>query len=115
MKKILFINPCLRYDAKRKYVPVGLAYILTAVEKARLEFELIDMDAYAISPGGVLRNQPKEFIDRYVARTPLARMAREDDFMGAVVYLASDLSGHMLRGKISLRMAVWRRGKAGCF
>ena len=40
---MLFTNPCLRYDAKRKYVPVGLAYILTAVEKADIEFELIDM------------------------------------------------------------------------
>lgn len=44
MKNVLFINPCLRYGAKRKYVPVGLAYILTAVEKARIGFDLIDMD-----------------------------------------------------------------------
>jgi len=49
MKKILFTNPSLRYDAKRKFVPVGLAYILTAVEKARIEFDLFDMDAHAIS------------------------------------------------------------------
>lgn len=65
MKKILFINPCLRYDAKRKYVPVGLAYILTAVEKARIEFELIDMDAYAISVDDLRDRFEKETYDIY--------------------------------------------------
>lgn len=48
--------------------------------------------ANAISPGGVFRNQPGVFVKRYEARTPLARMATEDDFRGAIAYLASDLS-----------------------
>ncbi len=46
-----------------------------------------------VSPGGVARNQPDAFVERYVARTPLKRMGREEDFMGAVCYFASDLSG----------------------
>ena len=46
----------------------------------------------AISPGGVFRNQPEKFVQRYESRTPLGRMATEDDFRGAVAYLASDLS-----------------------
>jgi NAD(P)-dependent dehydrogenase (short-subunit alcohol dehydrogenase family) len=45
-----------------------------------------------ISPGGVARNQPESFASKYVARTPLKRMGREEDFMGAVVYFCSDLS-----------------------
>lgn len=45
-----------------------------------------------ISPGGVFRNQPEAFVERYKTRTPLARMATEDDFRGAIAYLASDLS-----------------------
>ena len=49
----------------------------------------------AISPGGVARNQPEPFVARYVARTPLGRMATEDDFRGAVAYLASDLSSYV--------------------
>ena len=49
----------------------------------------------AITPGGVWRNQAPEFVDRYVARTPLGRMAREEDFMGAVAFLASDLSSYV--------------------
>lgn len=49
----------------------------------------------AISPGGVFRNQPEAFIQRYEARTPLKRMATEDDFRGAIAYLASDLSSYV--------------------
>lgn len=49
----------------------------------------------AISPGGVFRNQPEAFVQRYVHRTPLARMATEDDFRGAVAFLSSDLSRYV--------------------
>ncbi len=49
----------------------------------------------SISPGGVFRNQPTSFVDRYKARTPLGRMANEDDFRGAVAYLASDMSRYV--------------------
>lgn len=48
-----------------------------------------------ISPGGVFRDQPESFVQRYSARTPLGRMATEDDFGGAVAYLASDLSAYV--------------------
>jgi NAD(P)-dependent dehydrogenase (short-subunit alcohol dehydrogenase family) len=49
----------------------------------------------AISPGGVFRNQPETFVKRYEARTPLKRMATEDDFRGAIAYLSSDLSSYV--------------------
>lgn len=49
----------------------------------------------AISPGGIFRNQPEKFVTRYAARTPLGRMAIEDDFRGTVAYLASDLSKYV--------------------
>lgn len=49
----------------------------------------------AITAGGVWREQPKEFHDRYVTRTPLQRMATEEDLKGAVAYLSSDLSAYV--------------------
>lgn len=49
----------------------------------------------AISSGGIWRDQPKPFPERYAARTPLARMATEEDLKGAVAYLASDLSAYV--------------------
>ena len=54
----------------------------------------------AIAPGGIFRNQPEGFVKRYEAKTPLGRMATEEDFRGAIAYLSSDLSryvtGHVL-------------------
>lgn len=49
----------------------------------------------AISPGGVIRGQPGAFQERYTSRTPLGRMATEEDLKGAVAYLASDLSAYV--------------------
>lgn len=46
----------------------------------------------AIAPGGIERGQPQDFIDRYVDRTPMRRMATEDDLRGAFAYLGTDLS-----------------------
>jgi len=48
-----------------------------------------------ISLGGVWRNQPSSFVERYSARTPLGRMAEEKDVLCAVVYLASDMSTYV--------------------
>jgi NAD(P)-dependent dehydrogenase (short-subunit alcohol dehydrogenase family) len=49
----------------------------------------------AITPGGVWRGQPEVFQQRYVERTPLRRMAIEEDFKGAIGYLAGDLSAYV--------------------
>jgi NAD(P)-dependent dehydrogenase (short-subunit alcohol dehydrogenase family) len=49
----------------------------------------------AITPGGVWRDHPEVFTQRYTARTPLARMSTEEDLKGAAAYLASDLSAYV--------------------
>jgi len=49
----------------------------------------------SISPGGVRRNQPNAFVERYKSKTPLKRMATEEDFKGVIAYLASDLSSYV--------------------
>jgi NAD(P)-dependent dehydrogenase (short-subunit alcohol dehydrogenase family) len=54
-----------------------------------------DVRVNAIAPGGVFRDTPEPFLGRYVARTPLGRMGREEDFKGAVAYLATDLSAYV--------------------
>jgi NAD(P)-dependent dehydrogenase (short-subunit alcohol dehydrogenase family) len=54
-----------------------------------------DVRVNAITPGGVARNQPYSFTDNYVRRTPMGRMAIEDDFRGAVAFLASDASAYV--------------------
>jgi NAD(P)-dependent dehydrogenase (short-subunit alcohol dehydrogenase family) len=54
-----------------------------------------DIRVNSISPGGVWRNQPSKFVERYESRTPLGRMATEEDFKGVIAYLASDLSAYV--------------------
>jgi len=49
----------------------------------------------AISPGGVWRQQAEQFHARYQSRTPLGRMATEEDLKGAAAYLSSDLSSYV--------------------
>ena len=56
----------------------------------------------AVCPGGVFRKQPKAFVNRYVTKTPLGRMATEDDFRGIVAYLATDLSAYVTGQNISV-------------
>ena len=48
-----------------------------------------------VSPGGIERGQPAVFQERCSARTPLKRMATEEDIKGAIAYLASDLSAYV--------------------
>ena len=49
----------------------------------------------SLSPGGVWRKQPEAFVNRYSTRTPLGRMAVEEDLKGAIAFLASDLSEYV--------------------
>ena len=68
-----------------------------------------DIRVNSISPGGVFRNQPELFVKRYVEKTPLGRMALEDDFRGAIAFLASDMSSYMTGQNINVDggWSVW--------
>jgi len=48
-----------------------------------------------ISPGGIYTNQPKDFVDRLTNLIPMGRMAKKDDYKGAIVFLCSDASSYM--------------------
>lgn len=56
----------------------------------------------SISPGGIFRGQSEVFVRRYELKTPLGRMATEDDFRGIVAYLASDLSKYVTGQNFSI-------------
>jgi len=54
-----------------------------------------DIRVNCVSPGGIFRDQDPTFVDRYEARTPLHRMAVEQDIVGVVHLLVSAAAGYV--------------------
>ena len=48
-----------------------------------------------VSPGGLFNNQPKQFLENYIKKVPVGRMANRDDMKGLMVLLASDASAYI--------------------
>ena len=48
--KILVINIALRPPSARRYLPIGLGYVVSAIKCAGFEFDLLDLDAHPQSP-----------------------------------------------------------------
>ncbi len=48
-----------------------------------------------ISPGGIHKNQSKEFIKKYSKLTPMGRMMKKEEVNGLVDYLCSDKSSYV--------------------
>ena len=79
-------NPAYYAAAKGGIVQLTRYWATTLAPEVRVN---------CIAPGGVWRQQPESFHERYKSRTPLGRMATEEDLKGAAAYLASDLSAYV--------------------
>ena len=49
----------------------------------------------ALTPHGVFDNHDETFVRNFVYRSPLGRMARNDEYRGALLFLVSDASSYM--------------------
>lgn len=54
-----------------------------------------DIRVNMVAPGGIARAQPAAFVERYIRRSPLRRMATEQDVVSQVVNLLSQGSAYM--------------------
>ena len=52
--------------------------------------------------GGVFNGQDERFLANYGSRVPLGRMAREDEYNGAVVFLLSDAASYMTGSNMTI-------------
>ncbi len=72
--------------------PVIKGGIINSVRSMASHYGKYNLRINSISPGGIEDGQNKKFIKRYSEKTPLKRMAKTDDIVGASVYLLSDSS-----------------------
>ena len=54
MKKILVINPSLRLHSTSKFLPVGVASVMTYLQNLGIEFDLLDIDIHEIEDNEVV-------------------------------------------------------------
>ncbi len=49
----------------------------------------------AVAFGGILHDQPQEFLEKLTHLIPLGRMAKSDEYKGAILFLCSDASSYV--------------------
>ena len=82
-----FFKP-VAYSVSKSAVLNLTRYLATYWAKAGVRVNTLTL-------AGVFDDQPQEFLDAYEPRVPLGRMARAEEALGAVVFLASDASSYM--------------------
>tara|TARA_X000000950_G_scaffold261604_1_gene332016 strand:- start:3093 stop:4583 length:1491 start_codon:yes stop_codon:yes gene_type:complete len=59
MKKILFINPSLRLKSPTKFLPVGIASVMTYLDSHNIDFDFLDVDINELED-----SQIEDYLDR---------------------------------------------------
>ncbi len=49
----------------------------------------------AMCPGGVENGQPSDFLDKVAFRIPMGRLAKPDEYQGALIWMLSDASSYL--------------------
>ena len=71
------------------------AAIVILTKYLAAHFGQFGITANSISPGGIWRNQSKDFVDAYVNKVPSGRMADVEDMLPAIDFLVDDKNRYM--------------------
>jgi NAD(P)-dependent dehydrogenase (short-subunit alcohol dehydrogenase family) len=89
----------LMKDGKKFFKPVSYSVTKSAVLNLTRYLATYWADknvrVNTLTLGGVFNKQDERFLKNYGQKVPLGRMANEDEYNGAVLYLASDASSYM--------------------
>jgi len=87
------------YEGTTMTTPVEYAAIKSALvhltKYMAKYFKGLNIRVNALSPGGILNNQPKEFLEKYNKKCLNKGMLDKSDLKGTLVYLLSDMSKYV--------------------
>ena len=86
------------YEGLNMEPPLGYSATKGAIDQLVRHFAALlapEVRVNCVTPGGLLRGQPEEFIKRYERQVPLGRMGREEDLIGPALFLLSDSSAYI--------------------
>ena len=88
-----------RSDGTRSFKPldysVTKAGVLGFTRALAAHYRDTGIRVNALTPGGAYNEHDDEFVAAYSSRTILGRMARPDEYRGAIAFLCSDASSYM--------------------
>lgn len=92
-------NHDLYFNKKTIYKPITYSVIKHAIlgltKYIAVTFAKKSIRCNSLSPGGILNNQPKYFLKRIKKLIPLGRMAKPNEYIGAVKFLCSSESEYL--------------------